>query len=307
MSESATIELNQIFLHSTATHAYQIHWASIGDASLPPLIFVHGTPWSSHVWHNLAHSFAGYFHVYIFDNPGFGKSPLGQPLPEPQRQGSISKKLSLDADLSEQSQVFAAIYEFWAKQWPENCNAHVIAHDHGGLMSLRAHILHGCQFASLCLINVVAIGPFGQPLFKLIAENEHVFTALTGPVVEGVVESYIRDAACKDLDKETMNVLKDPWIKTEQGRRGFIRQMVQANSRNTQEVEEKYPEVSKQMPVQIIWGTEDQWIPVETAERLRTKLNAQRVVRIEEAGHLVMYDQPGTLGVELGWWLKSNV
>lgn len=307
MSEPATLKLTQTFHHSTSTHAYQIRWASLGEPSLPPLIFVHGTPWSSKVWHSLAESLASYFHIYLFDNPGFGESPLGQPLPTTEKDDESNRTVALDADLSQQSEVFAAIYNFWAKDWPQQVKAHVIAHDHGGLMSLRAHLLHGCDFASLCLINVVAIGPFGQPLFKLVAENEGVFTALTGPVFEGVVEAYIRDAAFKELSKETMELLKYPWVHTNTGRKGFVRQMVQANSRSTVEVEDRYHAVGKEMPVQIIWGTEDQWIPVETAERLKTKLNAQRVVYIQKAGHLVMYDQEGKLGVELGWWLRSHV
>jgi pimeloyl-ACP methyl ester carboxylesterase len=304
---SSGINLTQTFHHSTTTHTYQIRWTSLGDPTSPPLIFVHGTPWSSRIWHTLAQSFANYFHVYIFDNPGFGESPLGQPLPAVQQAGMISGKLALDADLAQQSEVFAALYESWSHYWPHPAKAHVIAHDHGGLMSLRAHLIHGCDFASLCLINVVAIGPFGQPIFKLIADNESVFNALTGPVFEGVVEAYIRDAAYKELSKDTMNMLKSPWICSDEGRRGFIRQMVQANGRSTEEVEGKYPEVGKKMPVQIIWGTEDRWIPVETAERLKESLKAQRIVRIEEAGHLVMYDQEGRLGAELGWWLRSHV
>jgi pimeloyl-ACP methyl ester carboxylesterase len=154
------------------------------------------------------------------------------------------------------------------------------------------------------LINVVAIGPFGKPLFKLIAENESVFTALTGPVFEGVVEAYIRDASYAGLDKETMEVLKRQWVSTDEGRRGFVRQMVQANSRSTEEVERRYEEVGRSMPVRVIWGREDAWIPVETAERLKMKLNARDLVLIEGAGHLVMYDQEGKLGVELGWWLS---
>ncbi|KAE8345537.1 hypothetical protein BDV24DRAFT_125303 [Aspergillus arachidicola] len=297
-----SIHLNQIFHHSTATYRYQIRWTSLGDNALPPLIFVHGTPWSSRVWHTYARSFARYFHVYLFDNPGFGESPLGQPLPG--KEDVITKEVALDADLAQQSEVFAALYHYWAQDWRHE-QAHIIAHDHGGLMALRAHLLHGCEYASLCLIDVVALGPFGQPLFKLVAENEEVFTALTGPVFEGVVEAYIRDAAYSELGKETMEMLKKPWISTEEGRKGFVRQMVQANSRYTDEVEGKYPEVGKRMPVRIIWGKEDKWIPVETADRLKKRLNAQDVVLIEDAGHLVMYDQEGRLGVELGWWLAS--
>lgn len=172
-------------------------------------------------------------------------------------------------------------------------------------MTLRAHLLHNCEYASLCLINVVALGPFGQPLFKLVAENENVFGALTGPVFEGVVEAYIRDAAYKELSKETMEMLKRPWIASEEGRKGFVRQMVQANSRSTDEVEWIYPLVGERMPVRVIWGEEDRWIPVETAGRLKEVLNARDVVLIEGAGHLVMYDQEGKLGLELGWWLND--
>ncbi|KAJ5536125.1 Alpha/Beta hydrolase protein [Penicillium frequentans] len=265
MSPSNYIELTQTFEYSNNTHNYKIRWTSLGDTKSPPVIFIHGTPWSSKVWNVYAKPLAKYFHVYLFDNPGFGTSPLGQPLPG--KEDEITKEVALDADLSGQSEVFSALYQYWSTSWGSR-KAHVIAHDHGGLMSLRAHIIHGCEFASLCLINVVALGPFGQPLFKLIAENDEVFNALTGPVFEGVVESYIRDAACSDLSRETMDMLKA-------------------------------------MPVRIIWGNEDKWIPVDTAFRLGEKLNAQDVVLIDGAGHLVMYDQEGQLGVELGWWLNQ--
>ena len=201
--------------------------------------------------------------------------------------------------------MFAELFKFWSKTWGGGVKPHVIAHDHGGLMSLRANLLHDCQYASLCLIDVVAIGPFGQPLFHLVAENEGVFEKLTGPVFEGVVESYIRDAAYKLLSKGVMDMLKKPWLKDEEGRKGFVRQMVQANFRSTDAVEGGYEEVGRSMPVKIIWGKEDGWIPVETAEKLGKKLDAKEVVVIEEAGHLIMYDQEGKLGVELAWWLAS--
>ncbi|KIY03963.1 uncharacterized protein Z520_00655 [Fonsecaea multimorphosa CBS 102226] len=303
-SSSSSIELTETFHHSTAVYDFHIRWTSLGDSASPPLIFVHGTPWSSRVWHAYAQSLARYFHVYLFDNPGFGDSPLGKA--RPGKKDAISPAVALDADLAQQSEVFAALYRSWEQGWPRSgSTAHVVAHDHGGLMALRAHLLHGCEYRSLCLIDVVALGPFGQPLFKLVAENEGVFTALTGPVFEGVLEAYIRDAAFRELDRETMEMLKRPWIASEDGRKGFVRQMVQANSRSTEEVEGRYHEVGTNMPVRVIWGREDKWIPVETAERLREKLNAKDVVVLEGAGHLVMYDQPGRLGLELGWWLGN--
>ena len=59
------------------------------------------------------------------------------------------------------------------------------------------------------------------------------------------------------------------------------------------------------MPVRIIWGEEDKWIPVETAMMPKEKLNAKDVVFIEGAGHLVMYDQEASLGIESGWWFGT--
>merc|ERR1712093_161743 len=96
----------EIFNYETATHSYAIHWSTLGDSASPPLIFVHGTPWSSRVWIPFALSLARKFHVYLFDNPGFGESPLGLPLPG--KEDTITKMVALDADLSQQSEVFAA-------------------------------------------------------------------------------------------------------------------------------------------------------------------------------------------------------
>lgn len=303
MNPTSTIELTQTFLHSTDIFDFEIRWTSLGDEHLPPLVFIHGTPWSSRVWHDYAKSLSQYFHVYLFDNPGFGESPLGKPIAE--KADSISARDLLDANLAQQSEVFAALYKSWETNW-RGAKAHVVAHDHAGIMSLRAHLLHGCDYRSLCLIDVVAVGPFGHPLFKLVAENEHVFTALTGPVFEGVVESYIRDAAFRGLDRETMEMLKKPWITSDEGRKGFVRQMMQANSRSTDGLEDRYHEVGSRLPVLVIWGKEDTWLPVEIAGRLKEKLVAKRVAVIENAGHLIMYDQAGRLGVELGWWLANS-
>jgi pimeloyl-ACP methyl ester carboxylesterase len=292
--------LTETFHFENSTHSYDIKWRSLGSPSNPPLIFVHGTPWSSSVWLPYAQSLSRTFNVYLFDNPGFGASPLEREIPgKPFRP--ISKVSELDADLARQSEAFAALFMYWEKS-RDGKKAHVVAHDHAGLMSLRAYLLHGCRYASLCLIDVVAIGPFGQPLFKSIAEDPSHFQDLPDMVFDGILESYIRNAAFYPLPEATMQMLKAPWLR-ESGKAGFIRQLCQANWRSTEEVEGRYAEVGEEIPVQIIWGKEDRWIGVETAERLGKALGAKEIVEIENAGHLVMYDQPAQLGIELGRWL----
>jgi pimeloyl-ACP methyl ester carboxylesterase len=294
--------LAETFHYENATHNYNIKWCSLGNPDNPVVVFIHGTPWSSRVWKPFALALSRQFHVYLFDNPGFGDSPLEQEL-----VGKIfkpnDKVKELDADLARQSEAFGALYKSWEKTW-NGRKAHIIAHDHAGLMSLRAYLLHDCQYASLCLIDVVSIGPFGQPLFKTVAENPQHFQQLPNMAFEGILESYIRNAAHEELSKDTMQALKAPWMK-EGGKAGFIRQLCQADSRSTEDVEGRYGEVGQDIPVKIIWGAEDNWIPVETATRLGKALQAKEVVRIEQAGHLIMYDQPAELGVELGTWLRA--
>jgi pimeloyl-ACP methyl ester carboxylesterase len=294
--------LTESFDCLVSSYRFTIKWCSLGDPKSPPLIFIHGTPWSSRVWIPFALALSRQFHVYLFDNPGFGESPIEQLLPG--QVPSADEVSRLDADLARQSEVYAELFKFWKKDWNDGQKPHVIAHDHAGLMSLRAYLLHGCQYASLCLINVVAIGPFGQSLFRAVAENPEQFEQLPNMAMEGILESYIRNAAYHDLSEQTMGMLKSPWL-SKKGKTGFIRQLCQANSRNTTAVEDRYGEVGSEIPVKIIWGAQDTWIPVESAWRLGKALNAEEVVEIQNAGHLVMYDQGAQLGIELGSWLTT--
>lgn len=293
--------LDQSFHYKNSTHSFTVKWCSLGDPKSPPLVFIHGTPWSSRVWTPFALSLSRQFHVYLFDRPGFGDSPAESKLPG--TATSSSKVVEFDADLARQSEVYAALFQSWQKAWGDQ-KAHVIAHDNAGLISLRAYLLHSCQYASLCLIDVVAIGPFGQPLFKVLAENPHHFEQLPDMAAEGILESYIRNAAFYELSTEDMRMLKSPWLR-EGGKERFIRELCQANSRSTEVVEKRYGEVGPNLPVKIIWGAEDNWIPVESAYRLGKALKAKEIVVIEKAGHLVMLDQGAQLGVELGRWLSA--
>jgi pimeloyl-ACP methyl ester carboxylesterase len=52
------------------TGAGAIAWDSFGEG--PPVVLVHGTPWSSWTWRRLAPDLASRFTVYVFDLLGFG-------------------------------------------------------------------------------------------------------------------------------------------------------------------------------------------------------------------------------------------
>ncbi|BCS26688.1 alpha/beta fold hydrolase [Aspergillus puulaauensis] len=297
---SQEITLSQQFTHHHSTNSTTIHWTTLGEPTNPPLIFIHGTPWSSVLWHPYAKALSSKYNVYLFDNPGFGESPGRTPL----QINNTNEIASLDASLAGQAESFAALYHSWG--FKEDNLPHVIAHDVGGLISLRGFLLHGCKYASLCLIDVVALRPFGSPFFTLVGQNPGVFTSIPEAVLEGMLREYIRGAAFRPIPADIEERLLRPWFSSRGGRQGgvgFIRQIAQADARDVEEVEGRYGEVGSAIPVKVVWGVEDQWIPVERAEELARRIGASEEVLIEDAGHLVMVDQPERVAIEIMGWL----
>jgi pimeloyl-ACP methyl ester carboxylesterase len=60
-----------------ATGKGDIAWDRLGEG--PPVVLVHGTPWSSWTWRRIAPRLAERFSVYVFDLLGFG-APTSVPV-----------------------------------------------------------------------------------------------------------------------------------------------------------------------------------------------------------------------------------
>lgn len=209
----------------------------------------------------------------------------------------------MDPGLVLRAQASEALFRHWNLSRPP----HIVAHDNGGLCSLRLFLENGVKFASLCLVDVVAIGPFGLPFFELVAQNQDVFRRIPANFLEGFVRSYIRSAAYKPLGDQTENMLAAQWLEGgTQGPARFLQEMIQAHNRTTGDLEKQYSQVGSQIPIKILWGENDSWIPLETGRRLFSALNAREIVPIEDAGHLVQYDNPSKLAFEIGTWLAKH-
>jgi pimeloyl-ACP methyl ester carboxylesterase len=103
------------------------------------------------------------------------------------------------------------------------------------------------------------------------------------------------------LAPDQMRTLTAPWS-TSEGKAAFYRQIAQADERFTDEIQERYAEIS--LPVKIIWGREDTVVPVDRAERLAQMIPDSELEIIDGAGHLIQYDAPAQLAVALHRWLR---
>jgi pimeloyl-ACP methyl ester carboxylesterase len=246
-------------------------------------VFCHGTPWSSDLWRPYAEALSTDFTVYLWDMPGYGQSSKNP-----------GHRVSLDL----QGELLADLVGRWGLQSP-----HVVAHDYGGAVALRSCLLHGCEFASLALVDVVALAPWGSDFFRLVRENADVFSALPSAVHEGALRSYIAGASHVGLTAEQLETLAAPWL-GDVGKAAFYRQIQQADQSYTDDIEALYPQLD--VAVLVVWGTEDTWVPVDRAHRLAQLIPGAQLELIEGAGHLVHLDQPVALATTLHRWLCSQ-
>jgi pimeloyl-ACP methyl ester carboxylesterase len=258
----------------------RVRWAQVGSG--PDVVFCHGTPWSSTLWSPYALALSREFTVHVWDMPGYGSSSK-----DPQH------RVSLDV----QGRLFADLLSYWDMPAP-----HVVAHDFGGAVALRAHLLHQSVFASLALVDVVALAPWGSDFFELVRANAAVFEALPSTIHESVLSEYIGGASHGGLTPGQLRVLTEPWLDRE-GQAAFYRQIAQADQVYTDEIQDRYGELD--LPVLVVWGTEDTWIPVDRAHRLAHLIPGASLELIEDAGHLIQLDRPVQLAVTLHSWLSN--
>ena len=261
-------------------HGRTIAWDRFGDG--PPLVLLHGTPWSSRLWRPIARALSRDFTVYLWDMPGYGES---------------SKDAEHAVDLGVQGALFADLLQEWNLTRPL-----VVAHDFGGAVALRAHLLHSANYAALCLVDVVTLSPWGSPFFTLVQQHPEVFSQLPPAIHRGVIDAYVRGASHHGLREDSLDVLTAPWL-SEIGQAAFYRQIAQAEERFTDEIESQLGTLD--LPVHIVWGTEDTWIPVDRADRLHQTIPGSTLTRIEGAGHLVQLDAEAALASELTQWANG--
>lgn len=259
----------------------RVRWDTFGSG--PDVVFLHGTPWSSALWRPIAEALSTRFTVHLWDMPGYGRS---------------SKEPEHDVDLATQGELFADLLREWGLTRP-----HVVAHDIGGAVALRSRLLHDAAYASLCLVDVVALRPWGSPFFRLVQQHADVFAQLPPALHRGVVEAYVRGAAHRTLGPEDLALLVEPWA-TGEGLSAFYRQIAQADERYTEELEPLLARLDE--PVHVIWGAEDSWIPVDRAHRLQSMIARSTVRVVAGAGHLIQLDTPEVLAAELASWLGSQ-
>ncbi|MBR0553331.1 alpha/beta fold hydrolase [Stakelama marina] len=251
-----------------------VRWGKVGQG--PPLVAVHGTPFSSQVWRRIVPHLQDCRTVYYFDLIGYGQSEM--------REGQ-------DVSLGVQNGALAALFREWGLDRPD-----VVAHDFGGATVLRAYYLDALRYRTLTIVDAVAMRPWGTPLVQHVRKHEAAFAEMPDYMHRAILRAYLQTAARHPLTEEALDLYSTPWTGPV-GQPAFYRQIAQMDQAFTDEVEQRYDRID--CPVSVLWGRNDDWIPYETGQRLAAVLSDRDCTPIPEAGHLVQEDRPEAIVAEI--------
>ncbi|WP_239479810.1 alpha/beta fold hydrolase [Actibacterium sp. 188UL27-1] len=166
-----------------------VAWGTAGAG--PPLVLVHGTPFSAQVWRRIVPALAGSYQCYFFDLIGYGQSEMGP---------------GVDVSLGVQNSLVAALFQHWALDRPT-----VLAHDFGGATALRAYHLDEVRYGRLVLFDVVAMAPWGSPFVQHVRQYEAAFAGMPAYAHDALLRAYLQTAAHAPLRQEAFDTYMPPW------------------------------------------------------------------------------------------------
>jgi len=229
----------------------------------PPLILIHGFFYDTYMWHNNIDALAAHFKVYAFDLWGFGYSTR-----EPMHYG-----YSLYSD---------QLLEFMDALGIQK--ASLIGQSMGGGTIVKFATSHRERIDRAILVDPAGM-PNPQPLMARIANFP-----LVGEVMYGLQSNFMRRLALR------RNFIHDPVYITE----SYFENVTRFHKiRGTSEamltiLRKRFFDTllddiqafrASDVPALIVWGREDQSIPVERGEAMHATMKGSRFQIISDAGH----------------------
>ena len=264
----------QIFhQNNKLTNHINLYHESYGSGD--PILLIHGFGGNTYSWHELIPILSRKNRVLIVDLKGFGKSPK-------------PKKSSYS--VYEQARL---IIRFIQKNDLKNLT--LVGHSLGGAVSLVVALnlimYEPGLLSKLILIDSVA---YKQPLPGFIRTLR---LPLLGPLILALISSermcrsvlklaYYDDGKISDT---TVAAYAEP-VDSKGGKHALIKTAKNIIPKDFENLYSSYDSIK--IPTLIIWGREDEIVPLWVGERLNSKISDSKLIILEECGHIPHEEKP---------------
>jgi pimeloyl-ACP methyl ester carboxylesterase len=270
----------------------QIHYRIYHSANKAPtgkLLMVHGLGGSTYSFEKNAQVIAdeGYI-VLLVDLPGFGYSQRLETFDHSQENRSEVLWSLLDTMDSAFSE------EIRSKKW------HLAGHSMGGGTVAAMAVLYPQNTESLILIDAALNETNRQSvLFKYPPATRWLQVALERILIrQDFISDFLSSAYGRQPSMEEVTGYLKPLELSGTARsfKGFLRTSRNMEIERIQDIE---------LPVFIVWGEEDLWIPIDEAYKTDDLFDNSKLVTIEKSGHCPMETHPMQFNTFLMNWLSD--
>jgi len=251
--------------HSAKINGVEVAYDVLGEGA--PVVLVHGFPSNSFIWRKVAPALAKTHRVHVYDLPG---------------QGASQRSEGMDVSDALQARTLAGLLKHWGLERPA-----MFLHDVGNTYGMSAYHFEGCRYERIALISAAMMNPCVTAATKHAQKYLEAYRTMPVELYEQIAAIRIRSTTFRPISDEAFNAYLDPW----RGRHGqsmWYNRVSYLDESSIGRLEAKLGPMD--VPVRIIWGAEDTWIPPDQAARLQRYITNAEVFIIPEGGHFLMED-----------------
>ncbi len=268
--------------HSATIDGVRLHYQAKGAGT--PLVLLHGFTSSTYSWKDVFEPLSKSFRVIAVDLKGFGFSA------KPDGDYTRRAQAMLIAHLLDHLKI--------EKAW-------LCGNSMGGEVALNLALRHPERVAGLVLIDSGGVEVEGSgslaPGYLLIPGVGRLLMALALTsdklVREGLEKSFYDDTK---VTAELVAVYHRP-LKTRGGQLASLRARTQFGQFP---IEAELGSVTA--PALLIWGAEDELIPVAAGRKMNALIKNSQLVVIEKCGHLPQEEMPGRVVAEITKFIEAH-